>query len=143
MFGWELPAPVSLARGTRLGNLDPKVYTVMTGLGLWKSPSGTWGRLLCASACILAFILLLCCSGILLCVGSSGSREPGFSAAGGQVARLPTWLLVHTLGAVDRERMGSFLFALTPLDGAAALLGAGGEVGASDGMIAVAMSRVW
>ena len=47
-----------------------------------------------------------------------------------------------TLGAVDREQVGSFLFAMTPLAGAAVWLGAGGEVGASNGMIAVAMSRV-
>ena len=38
--------------------------------------------------------------------------------------------------------MGSFLFDLTSLAGAAAWLGAGGEVGESDGMIAVAMSQV-
>ena len=46
------------------------------------------------------------------------------------------------LGAVDGERVVSFPFLLTPLDDAAAWLGAGGEVGASDGMIAVAISRV-
>ena len=46
------------------------------------------------------------------------------------------------LGAVDRERVVSFPFLLTPLAGAAAWLGAGGEVGASDRMIAVAMSRI-
>ena len=68
--------------------------------------------------------------------------DPGFPAAGGWVARLPTWLLVRTLGAVDRERVGSFIFALTPLAGAVAWLGAGGEVGASDGTIAVAISHV-
>ena len=47
------------------------------------------------------------------------------------------------LGAVDQEQVGSFIFALTPLVSAAVWLGTGGEVGASDGMIAVAMSRVW
>ena len=44
--------------------------------------------------------------------------------------------------AVDREQVVSFLFALPSLAGAAVWLGAGGEVGASDGMIAVVMSRV-
>ena len=63
--------------------------------------------------------------------------EPVFSAAGVWVTQLPTWLLVRTLGAV-----GSFIFALTPLASAVAWLGAGGEVGASDRMIAVVMSRV-
>ena len=46
------------------------------------------------------------------------------------------------LGAVDQERVGSFIFAINPLAGAAVWLGAGGEVGASDCMMAVAMSRV-
>ena len=49
---------------------------------------------------------------------------------------------MRTLGAVDQERVVSFPFLLTPLSCAAACLGAGGEVGASDGMIAVTMSRV-
>ena len=69
--------------------------------------------------------------------------ELGFSVAGGRVARVPTWLLVRTLRAVDRERVGSFLFSLNYLAGAAAWLGAGEEVGESDRMISVAMSRVW
>ena len=68
--------------------------------------------------------------------------EPGFSVAEGRVARVPTWLLVRTLRAVDPERVGYFLFALTPLAGGAVWLGAGGEVGASGRMIAFAMSRV-
>ena len=68
--------------------------------------------------------------------------KPGFSAAGGWVAQVSTWLLVRTQGEVDRERVGSFLFALTPLAGAAAWLGAGGEVGASNRMISVVMYRV-
>ena len=42
-------------------------------------------------------------------------------------------------GAVDWERVVSFTFLLTHLAGAAVGLGARGEVGASDGMIAVAM----
>ena len=47
------------------------------------------------------------------------------------------------LEAVNQKRVVSFPFLLTPLSGAAAWLGAGGgKVGASDGMIAVAMSRV-
>ena len=68
--------------------------------------------------------------------------EPGFSVAGGRVAQLPTCILVRTLRAVYQERVGSFLFALTPLAGTTAWLGTGGEVGASNGMIAVVMSRV-
>ena len=66
----------------------------------------------------------------------------GFFPSGVRVDRVLAWLLVRMLGAVDRERVGSFPFLLTPLSGAAAWLGAGGEVGASDGMIAVAMYRV-
>ena len=68
--------------------------------------------------------------------------EPVFFAAGGRVAQVPTWLLVCTLVAVDRERVGYFIFALTPLSGATAWLGTGGKVGASDGMITVAMYHV-
>ena len=75
MVGWELPAPVDLAQGTRLGNLDLTVYNMMNGSGPWMPPSGTWGWLLCASASLLAFLLLLRRSGILLYVGSSGSRS--------------------------------------------------------------------
>ena len=45
-------------------------------------------------------------------------------------------------GAVDWERVVSFTFLLTHLAGAAVGLGARGEVGASDGMVAVVMSRV-
>ena len=68
--------------------------------------------------------------------------EPGFSVAGGRVAQLPTCILVRTLRAVYQERVGYFLFALTPLARSAARLGTGGEVGASDGTITVAMSHV-
>ena len=68
--------------------------------------------------------------------------KPGFPVAGGRVARVPTWILVRTLGAVDREQVGYFLFALTPLARSAAWLGTGGEVGASDGTITVAISHV-
>ena len=46
--------------------------------------------------------------------------NPGFTIAGGRVAQVTTWLLVRTLRAVDQERVGSFLFAMTPLSGAAA-----------------------
>ena len=69
--------------------------------------------------------------------------KPGFSAAGGRVVCVPTWLLVCTLCAVDRGRVVSFLFSLPSPSGTAVWIGAGGEVGASDGMIAVAMSHVW
>ena len=68
--------------------------------------------------------------------------KPGFSAPGGRFIRLPTWLLVRTLWAVDRGRVVSFLFALPYSVNAAVWLGAGGEVGASDRVIDVAMSRV-
>ena len=50
MGGWELSAPIVLEQGTRLVTLDPTVYNVMTVPGPWKSPPGTWGRLLCVSA---------------------------------------------------------------------------------------------
>ena len=53
-----------------------------------------------------------------------------------------TWLLVHTLWAVDHRRVVSFFLALLLPAGAAVWIGAGREVGASDGMVAVAMSRV-
>ena len=49
---------------------------------------------------------------------------------------------MRTLWAVDRGRVVSFLFALPSLAGAAVWLGDGGEVEASNDMIAVAMSRV-
>ena len=68
--------------------------------------------------------------------------KPGFSAAGGRVIRVLTWILVRTLWALDWGRVVSFLFALPSPAGASMWLGAGGEVGASDGIIAVAMSRV-
>ena len=50
--------------------------------------------------------------------------------------------MVRTLGAVDQELVVSFTFLLTPIAGATAWLGAGGEVGASDGMINVSIFRV-
>ena len=65
-----------------------------------------------------------------------------FSSAGVQFARVPTWLLVRTLGAVDREWVVYFPFLMTPVAGSAAWIGAGGKVGVSDRLIAVAMSRV-
>ena len=65
--------------------------------------------------------------------GSSATRGRGF---------VPTWLLVRTLGAVDIWRVVSFFLALLLPAGAAVWLGAGGEVGTSDGMVAVAMSRM-
>ena len=68
--------------------------------------------------------------------------KPSFSASGGRVVRVPTWILVRTLWAVDRGRLVCFLFSLPSPAGAAVWLGARGEVGASNGMIAVAMSRV-
>ena len=52
------------------------------------------------------------------------------------------WLLVRTLWVVDRWRVVSFFLALLISAGAAVWLGSGGEVGASDGMVAVAMSCV-
>ena len=67
--------------------------------------------------------------------------KPGYPATRGQIF-VPTWLLVLTLWAVDFWRVVAFFFALLLPVGAAVWLGAGGEVGASDRMIAVAMSRV-
>ena len=66
---------------------------------------------------------------------------PGFSATRDRVLVL-TWLLVRTLWAVDRWQVVSFFLALLLPYGAAVWLGARGEVGASDGMVAVAMYRV-
>ena len=68
--------------------------------------------------------------------------QAGISATRGRVVRVPTWLLVRTLWAVDRWRVVSFFFALLSPSGFAVWLGAGGYVGASDRMIAVAVSRV-
>ena len=65
----------------------------------------------------------------------------GFSATRGRFIVL-TWLLVRTLWAVERRRVVSFFLTLLLPAGAAVWLGAGGEVGESDGMITVAMSRV-
>ena len=58
-----------------------------------------------------------------------------FSATAGLVFGA-TRLLVRALSAVIRSRL-SFLFALSFPAGAAVWLGAGGEVGASEGMVAV------
>ena len=120
----------------------------MTGLGPWESPQGTRGRLLCASASLLDFLQSLLQSGILFYVGSSGRRIflPVLLLLASRVClcwglgRSSTRLAlgVHA-GAVDREQVVSFTFLLTHLASAAVELGAGGEVGASDGMIAVAM----
>ena len=68
-------------------------------------------------------------------------ERPGFSATRGRVFVL-TWILVRTLCAVERWRVVSFFLALLLPAGAAVWLGTGGEVGASGGMIAVAMSCV-
>ena len=59
------------------------------------------------------------------------------------IGRVPAWLLVtRTLGALDLVRMplrgflrASIPCSMSPLAGAAAWLGAGGEVGVSDGMV--------
>ena len=53
-----------------------------------------------------------------------------------------TWLLVRTLWTEDSWQVVSFFLALLLPAGAAVWLGAGGEVGASDGMVAVVMSHV-
>ena len=82
------------------------------------------------------------CEASEISAGPFVAGEPGFSSAGVRFARVPAWLLVRTLGAVDREWVVYFTFLMTPLDGADAWLGAGGEVGSSDRLIAVAMSRV-
>ena len=69
--------------------------------------------------------------------------EMGFFSAGACVGHVPDWLLVmRTLGVpyLVRVPLRGFLWAslpcsMAPLVGAAAWLGAGGEVGASDGMV--------
>ena len=74
--------------------------------------------------------------------------KTGFLSAGTWVDRVPDWLLVIcTLGDLDLGRvllrgflLASFPFSMSPLAGAAAWLGAGGEVRASDGMVAGALS---
>ena len=53
-----------------------------------------------------------------------------------------TWLLVRTLWVVDRWRVVSFFLALLIPASAAVWIGAGGEVGESDGKVAVSMSCV-
>ena len=70
-----------------------------------------------------------------------GVVTPGFSATRGLVLVL-TWLIVRTLWTEDRWQVVSFFLALLLPDGAAVWLGTGGEVGASDGMVAVVISRV-
>ena len=72
---------------------------------------------------------------------SCGVGTSGFSATRDWVLVL-TWLLVRTLWAVDRWRVVYFFLALLLPAGAAVWLGARGEVGASNGMVAVAMSCV-
>ena len=69
--------------------------------------------------------------------------ETSFFPAGTQVNCVPAWLLViHTLGAPDLGRvllqgflLDSFPFSMAPLFGAVAWLGAGGDVGESDGIV--------
>ena len=81
---------------------------------------------------------------------SEVSVGPCFFSTGTRVGRVPAWLLVtRTLGAPDLVRMplrgflqASIPCSTYPLAGAAAWLGAGGEVGASDGMVATALSFV-
>ena len=73
-----------------------------------------------------------------------------FFSAGNRVGCVPAWLLVmRTLGAPDlvRAPLWGFLRAsipcsMYPLAGAAAWLGSKEEVGASDGMVATALSFV-
>ena len=74
----------------------------------------------------------------------------GFFPAGTHVGRVPDWLLVtRTLGAQDLVRIPLWGFlrasipcSMYPLAGAAAWLGSKEEVGASDGMVATALSFV-
>ena len=74
--------------------------------------------------------------------------ETGFLSAGTWANRVPDWLLViYTLGALDLGRvllrgflLDSFPCSMSPLAGAAAWLGARGEVRASDRMVAGALS---
>ena len=59
VVGWEFPDPGALVQGIRREILDPTVCNAMTGSGLWKYPSGTWGRL-CVSPPVS--LLFFCCS---------------------------------------------------------------------------------
>ena len=72
----------------------------------------------------------------------------GFFSAGTRVGCVPAWLLVmQMLGAPDLVRVplrgflrASIPCSMAPLAGASAWLGARGEVGASDGMVAKVLS---
>ena len=84
-------------------------------------------------------------------VGPSVAGVTGFFfSAGTCVGCIPAWLLVmRTLGARDLVRVplwgllrASIPCSRSPLSGAAAWLGAGGEVGACDGMFAKVLSFV-
>ena len=74
----------------------------------------------------------------------------GFFSAGTRVGRVPALLLVmRTLGSPELVRVplqgflrDSIPCSTAPLSGAVAWLGAGGEVGASDGVVAKALSFV-
>ena len=80
--------------------------------------------------------------------GTFVAGETGFFSVGARVGRVPAWLLVmQTLGAPDLVWLplrgflrASLPFSMAPLSGAAAWLGAGGDVGVSDGMFAKALS---
>ena len=53
-----------------------------------------------------------------------------------------TWILVRTLWAFDRWQVVYFFLALLLSAGASVWVRSGGDVGAYDGMVAGAMSRV-
>ena len=89
------------------------------------------------SACLLVVLALLQRFFRPFVVG-----KPEFSATRGRVVCVPTWILVRTLWALECCRVVSLFFTLLSPAGAAVWLGASGEVGESDGMVAVAMSGV-
>ena len=80
--------------------------------------------------------------------GTFVAGETGFFSTETWVGRVPAWLLIiRMLGAPDLGRVlllgflrASFPCSMDSLSGAAAWLGAGGAVGASDRMVARALS---
>ena len=101
---------------------------------------GAEGALGCFSGVCSRAALTLGDLRVIFCLPAFLARSLGvvalaFSATAGLVFGA-TWLLVRALSAVIRSRL-SFPFALSFPAGAAVWLGAGGEVGASEGMVAV------
>ena len=98
---------------------------------------GALGRFsgFCSRAAVtLGDLRVIFCAPVFL-ARSLGVVVLGFSATAGLVFGA-TWLLVCALSAVIRSRL-SFLFALSFPAGSAVWPGAGGEVGASEGMLSL------